>query len=198
MARRLQNSVHRTLRAATDHGALSAAGDQPEESAMARHDEIEGKLWKALKSDRIVMLGLAGVDEGHCKPMSGQIEEEEGGPIWFFTAKDTDMVRAMDGRHRAVAHFAAKDHDLFASLQGELVLVDDRAAVDRLWNRFVAAWYEGGKDDPQLQLMCFEPESAQVWLNENHLLTGVKLVLGIDPKKDYARKVAHLNLDQRT
>jgi general stress protein 26 len=162
---------------------------------MASQAEIEAKLWKALKSDRVVMLGLAGVAEGHAKPMSAQIEGEEGGPIWFFTAKDTDMVRAMDGRHRAVAHFAAKGHDIFASLHGELELVDDRAAVDRLWNRFVAAWYEGGKDDPQLQLMRFEPESAQVWLNENQLLTGVKLVLGIDPKQDYEKKVAHLELD---
>jgi general stress protein 26 len=164
---------------------------------MTRADDIEAKLWKALKSDRTVMLGLADVEEGHCKPMSGQLEGEEGGPIWFFTAKDTDMVRAMRGRHRAVAHFASKGHDLFASLHGELVLDDDRAMIDRLWNRFVAVWYEDGKDDPKLQLMRFEPASAQVWLNENHLFTGVKLVLGIDPKKDYEGKVAQLSLDDR-
>ena len=165
---------------------------------MTRQDEIEARLWKALKSDRTVMLGLAGVDDGHCKPMSGQIEGDEGGSIWFFTAKDTEMVRATRGRHRAVAHFASKGHDLFASLHGELVLDNDRAMIDRLWNRFISAWYEGGKDDPQLQLMRFEPESAQVWLDENHLFAGVKLVLGIDPKKDYEGKVAHLNLDNRT
>jgi general stress protein 26 len=164
---------------------------------MTRQDEMEAKLWKALKSDRTVMLGLTGVDEGHCKPMSGQIEGDEGGPIWFFTAKDTEMVRAMRGPHRAVAHFASKGHDLFASLHGQLVLDNDRAMIDRLWNRFVAAWYEGGKDDPQLQLMRFEPESAQVWLDENHLFAGVKLMLGIDPKKDYEGKVAHLDLDDR-
>src|SRR5262245_369328 len=109
---------------------------------MARDDEIKAKLWKALKADRTVMLGLTGVDEAHCKPMSGQVEGDEGGPIWFFTARDTEMVRAISGRQRAVAHFASKDHDLFASLQGELVLDNDRAMIDRLWNRFVAAWYE--------------------------------------------------------
>jgi general stress protein 26 len=165
---------------------------------MTRQDEMEAKLWKALKSDRIVMLGLVDVDEGHCKPMSLQLERDEGGPLWFFTAKDTEMVRAMRGRHRAVAHFSSKGHDIFASLHGELVLDNDRAMVDRLWNRFVAAWYEGGKDDPQLQLMRFEPESAQVWLNENHLFTGVKLMLGIDPKKDYEDKVANLDLEERS
>jgi general stress protein 26 len=165
---------------------------------MPTQDEIETKLWKSLKSDRIVMLGLAGVDEGHCKPMSAQIEGDEGGPIWFFTAKDTEMVRAAGQRHRAVAHFASKGHDLFASLHGEVVLEDDRTMVDRLWNRFVAPWYEGGKDDPKLQLLRFEPDSAQVWLNENHLLAGVKMVLGMDPRKDYEGKVAQLSLDDRS
>ena len=111
---------------------------------------------------------------------------------------DTEMVRAIQGRHRAVAHFASKDHDLFASLHGELVLDNDRAMIDRLWNRFAAVWYEGGKADPQLQLMRFEPQSAQVWLNENNLFTGVKLALGIDPKEDYEGKVAHLSLDDRS
>lgn len=164
---------------------------------MTRPDEIEAKLWKALKSDRIVMLGLTGVDEGHCKPMAGLLEGDEGGPIWFFTAKDTEMVHAMSGPHRATAHFVSKDHELFASLHGELVLDNDRAMIDRLWNRFVAAWYEGGKDDPQLQLMRFEPDSAQVWLGENNLLAGMKLVLGMDPKKDEEGRVARLKLDDR-
>ena len=70
--------------------------------------------------------------------------------------------------------------------------------IDRLWNRFVAVWYEDGKDDPQLQLLRFEPQSAQVWLNENHLFAGVKLALGMDPKLDYEGKVAHLSLDDRS
>ena len=36
----------------------------------------------------------------------------------------------------------------------------DRAAIDRLWNRFVAAWFEKGKDDPKLALLRFDPERA--------------------------------------
>jgi hypothetical protein len=33
-----------------------------------------------------------------------------------------------------------------------------------------------------------------VWLSENHLLAGVKLLLGHDPKRDYRDKVADLPL----
>jgi general stress protein 26 len=103
-------------------------------------------------------------------------------------------VRAMGTSHRANLHFAAKGHELFATLQGELIADDNRATIDKLWNSFVAAWFEGGKDDPKLQLIRFEPHQAQVWLNENRLLTGVKLLLGRDPKRDYAGKVAEIRL----
>ena len=163
---------------------------------MTDEAQLKTKLWKALKSDMTVMLGLAGVEEGQSQPMTAQLgdDAEPGGPLWFFTAKDTDLVRAMGDQHRAVAHFASKGHDLFASLHGELVLDNDRATIDRLWNRFVAAWFEGGKEDPKLQLLRFEPEQAQVWLNEHSLVAGVKLLLGRDPKAEYKDKVGTVRL----
>lgn len=163
---------------------------------MTNEAQLTTKLWKALKSDMTVMLGLAGVDEGHSQPMTAQLGDDatEGGTIWFFTATDTDLVKAMGERHRAVAHFASKGHELFASLHGELVRDNDRATIDRLWNRFVAAWFEGGKDDPRLQLLRFEPEQGQVWLNEHSLLAGVKLLMGRDPKAEYRDKVGEVRV----
>jgi general stress protein 26 len=170
-----------------------------EERAMA-HDvsneaEIAEKFWKALQSDKTVMLGLAGVDEAHTRPMTAQFDEgREQGPIWFFTAKDTELVNSIGADHRAVASFSSKGHELFASLHGELTLDNDRAVIDRLWNPFVAAWFEGGKEDPKLQLIRFDPEHAQVWLNENSMFAGIKMLLGRDPKKDYQGKVADVRL----
>ena len=37
---------------------------------MTQTTQIEARFWKALRSDRTVMLGLAGVDEGHGQPMT--------------------------------------------------------------------------------------------------------------------------------
>ena len=161
---------------------------------MARERELEEKLWTALRSDRTLMLGLAGVDEGHGQPMTAQLSDDGDGRIWFFSSKDVDLVKAVKTRHRAVAHFVAKGHDLFATIHGELVVDDDRATIDRLWNRFVGAWYEGGKDDPKLQLLRLDPERAQIWLNKSSVFSGVRLLLGRDPKKEYRDKVAEVEL----
>lgn len=159
---------------------------------MPSPEELEHKLWDALKSERTVMLGLVDVEDGHTRPMTAQFEHERG-PIWFFTSTDNAMVGQLDQAAGAHASFVAKDHELFATLGGRLVLDNDRAVIERLWNPFVAAWYDG-KDDPKLALLRFDAERAEIWENASSLVAGLKLLLGADPKRDYRDKVAQVDL----
>ena len=163
---------------------------------MPTPQELEAKFWKALKSDMTMMLGLDGIEDGHARPMTAQLEPT-GNAIWFFTATDNSIVQNLDeqaGGNRAIATFASKGHDLFATLHGSLHVDNDRAVIDRLWNRFVAAWYPGGKNDPKLVLLRLDPERAEIWLNESSIFTGIKLMLGSDPKQDYKENVATIPL----
>lgn len=159
---------------------------------MPNETEIVHKFWKALTSDRTVMLGVEG--SGDAQPMTAQTDgDDESGPIWFFSSKDVDLVNQIGMGQPGVLYFTAKDHDVFAGLHGELSLVYDRGVIERLWNPFVAAWYDG-KDDPKLQLIRFDPEHAHIWLNENSTFAGVKMLLGKDSKKDYGGKTADVPL----
>lgn len=163
---------------------------------MPSEAEIEAKFWKTLKSDMTVMLGLAGREEGLAQPMTAQLDpDQEGrGSIWFFTAKDVDLVEALGSGGKATVQFVAKNHDLFASLDGQLTPDSDPARIDRLWNRFVEAWYEGGRSDPKLRLLRFDPDRAQIWLTGNSMVAGVKMMLGINPQSDYRDKVAEVDM----
>ena len=71
--------------------------------------EIEARFWKALKSDMTMMLGLDGIEDGHARPMTAQLDGERG-PIWFFTAKDNAIVQKLGhgpGKgNRAIVTFA--------------------------------------------------------------------------------------------
>jgi general stress protein 26 len=160
---------------------------------MPTASELKAKFWSALKSDMTTMLGLAGVAESHLRPMTAQIEGERG-PIWFFSAKDTELVKKVRRNHRAIASFVSKDHNVFATVHGTLTLDNDPEMIDRLWNRYVAAWYEGGKDDPKLALLRLDTEEAEIWLDGSSLLAGVKILLGLDPKTDYKDNVAKVKL----
>jgi len=139
------------------------------------------------------MLGIVGADESHTRPMTAQIEGE-GGPIWFFTAKDTSIAADVGRGKRAIMTFTAKHHKLFAAAHGKLVIDNDRKTIDRLWNPFVAAWFEKGKDDPKLTLLRLDPDDAQIWENGSSIMAGIKLMMGIDPKKSYRDKVASVDL----
>ena len=159
---------------------------------MPTPQELEARLWKALDKDRTVMLGVHEAD-GHIHPMTALVENERS-PIWFFTSRDTELAQQLATPRPGFATFASKDHELFAVINGNLRSDNDRAVIDRLWNPFIAAWFEGGKDDPKVTLLRFDAGPAQLWENENSLLAGVKMLLGADPKKDYQDKVADVDL----
>jgi len=163
---------------------------------MTSQAEIRARFWKALRDDRTIMLGLEGAAAGDIQPMTALIEDkdEEGGPLWIFTARDSDLVGALGASARAVAAFASKGHDLFASIHGTLTLDTDRATVDRLWNPWVAAWFEGGKDDPKLALLRLDPEQAKIWLNATTFEAATQWLFGRDPKQEYRDKVAEVSL----
>lgn len=160
---------------------------------MTTPDELRNRFWSALRSDMTMMLGLYGVEDGHARPMTAQVEGDHG-PIWFFAAKDHALVRKLQQSNQVIATFTSKGHDLFATVHGRLSLDNDRAAIDRLSNRYVAAWYEGGKEDPKLALLRLDPESAEIWLDASSLVAGIKMLLGANPKEEYRDKVAKVRL----
>ena len=158
---------------------------------MGTTRELTDRFWTTLAKDRTAMLGCTGV---YPRPMTAIVEDGPG-PIWFFTARGNDLADAAARRARqGLLVFASKDHEFFATVGGQLQQDNDPAVIDRLWNPFIAAWYEDGKDDPKLALLRFDAEHAEIWLNEQSLLAGVKMLLGVDPKEDYHDKVAEVNL----
>lgn len=160
---------------------------------MPTPKELETRFWDLLQSHMTMMVGLDGVEDGHARPMTAQVTGPDG-PIWFFTSSDNQIVKKLGLGNRAIATFVARDHKLFATLHGKLSTDSDRAMVDRLWNKYVEAWFEGGKNDPKLRLLRLDAEKAEIWENASSLVAGIKLLFGMDPKEEYKDKVAKVSL----
>ena len=163
--------------------------DESPETKLAK------KFWKELDDSPFVMLGLKGVDDDQTRPMTAQVDvpkdgdKEDGGPIYFFASKTDGVGQAITDSARAVATFVGKGHGLFAHIHGTLFRSDDRAVIDRLWNPFVASWYKDGKDDPDLQLLRFDTESADVWEatpGATLKAAALKTLFNIDPGKEHS------------
>lgn len=176
--------------------SLRWLGMEQDKEVNMTEKELTDKFWKALKSDRTLMLGLAGQHESHTRPMTAIVEGEAQGPIWFFTSAETEIGRqvASNPNRRAVAAFASKGHDVFATIHGSLTEDTSPELIERLWNPFVGAWFEG-KDDPKIRLLRLDPEEAEIWGDASSLIAGLKLLIGIDPKESYRDKVATVDLE---
>jgi len=156
---------------------------------------LRKKFWKELDDSPFIMLGLKGVEDDRTRPMTAQIDvpedgdKDDGGQIYFFASKTDGVGQAVKDRSRAVATFSGKGHGLFAHIHGTLVPSDDKSVIERLWNPFVASWYRDGKDDPNLQLLRFDTDSADVWEatpGATLKAAALKTLFNVDPGKEHS------------
>lgn len=131
-------------------------------------EDVEERLWREIGKGATVMLGLTGDPPRHFQPMAAFCDEEEGGGVWFYARKDSDLVRDVGEGRAAMFNLMTRSHDFIASVSGVLRSYHDPDRIDRFWNPVVAAWFPEGKDDPNLTLLRFEPEEAQVWLSHTN------------------------------
>ncbi len=160
---------------------------------MPSDTEIEARFWKDLAASPFMMLGLDGARDGHTQPMTAKTDGASG-PIWFFASKDIGLIDALGESHRAIATYASKGHDLFASVHGTLSIERDPAVVDRLWDKHVETWFEGGRNDPKVALLRLDTETAEIWLAGSTIGAMISRLFGKDPKADYKDNIAEVSL----
>ncbi|WP_174286128.1 pyridoxamine 5'-phosphate oxidase family protein [Sphingomonas bacterium] len=155
---------------------------------MAEHtpQEVADKFIDKLKASPFVMIGLDGSDQ-HREPMTAQIDDDQPNTLFFFAGRGN---RIADGG-RAMAQFVSKGHDFFACLDGVVSRDDDRAEIDKLWNKAAEAYFPGGKADPDLTLLRFDIDSAELWETDIALSGRLKMLFGgtIKPQENSSHAV---------
>ncbi len=140
--------------------------------------DIKQRFWKELADNPYLMVAL---DAGHAHaiPMTAQLDKDNDGYFHFFHAQSGRLAAG----GRAMAQYVAKGHDLFACVSGTLTPVTDRATIDKYWSKPVEAWYEGGKDDPDLLMLRFDLDDAEIWTAEAGIKGLFRLMTGSTVKE---------------
>lgn len=136
-------------------------------------EDLEARLWHELAGSTFAFVGLFNDPHGDV-PMTlfSQADPRKG--LWIFTKKDNSIAQG----GTAMARIIAKDQDFFARLDGTLVPEKDRALIDALWSPGIAAWYPGGRHDPDLIVMRFDLGAAELWSGKMSPLAVAKMLLG--------------------
>ena len=144
-------------------------------NAEGNPDELKTKFWKALDDSPFLFLQLDG-DSSSAVPMSPQLDKDANSSIWFFTHTKSDFCKLGP----ATATFAGKGHEMFARFKGNLVKETSQERFDQFWNNFVEAWYDGGKDDPDIFFMRMDLGDAEIWNADMGILNVAKMALGMN------------------
>lgn len=134
--------------------------------------EIAAKFLEKLRSSPYVMIGL--IDGEHSEPMTAQVDDDQPNTLFFFAGRDNRIAKGGD----AMAQFVGKGHDFFACLAGTVTTDNDPALIDKLWDNQVEAWFPGGRQDPNLTLLRFDIDSAELWETDVSLSGRVKMLFG--------------------
>ncbi|MEW4448117.1 pyridoxamine 5'-phosphate oxidase family protein [Qipengyuania sp. JC766] len=152
-------------------------------TAEGNPDELKKKFWKTLADSPYLFLELSGQSDTSV-PMSPQLDKDANSAIWFFT--HTKSPFAQTGP--ATATFQGKGHEIYARFNGNLVRETSQERFDQFWNNFVEAWYEGGKDDPNIVFLRMDLGDAEIWDGDMSLLNVAKMALGMNVHEDAEEK----------
>ena len=130
-------------------------------------------LWKRLAESPIVMAGPAS-GRFHHEPLAVQLDRDSVDTLWFFVRKDNRLTQ--DGW--ATVEFVSKGHDYFAGFSGVVRAVDDPAMVDKLWSKQAEVYFPSGKTDPELALVRFDIEDAELWEIELGITGKLRMLFG--------------------
>lgn len=145
---------------------------------MADAAELKTHLWKKMADSPFVMVGL--MDGEHHIPLTAQLDEDQVDTLFFFIGKDNRLAKGGKG----MVQFASKGHDFFACLMGSARIDNDFAMIDKLWDRHVEAWFPEGKQDPNLALLRFDIDSAELWETDMSAGGVLKMLFGGTIKRD--------------
>lgn len=131
-----------------------------------KHDEpFQHSLWKLIKGNRFAMLTHRHPDGRlHSHPLTTQNRSlEPGDPLYFFVARETELGQRLLADGNVCVSYADPDKDVYISISGMARISENMDTKRRLFNALAKAWFPGGAQDPNLELVEVEIQHAEYW-----------------------------------
>lgn len=100
------------------------------------------------------------------RPM-GVREVDEFGNLWFLSAQSSNKNFEIEHDDRVQLFFAKNSDVHFLSVFGRATIYRDQSKVDDIWTPIAKAWFEEGKNDPDVSVIKVTPEEAYYWDTKN-------------------------------
>jgi general stress protein 26 len=132
---------------------------------MSHDKSFQHSLWKLIKDIRFAMMTHRHPDGMlHAHPLTTQNRSlDPGDPLYFFVSKKSELGRRLQADSNVCVTYADHDKDIYVCISGQATINEDLAAKKRLFNALAKAWFPGGAEDPDLELVELAIEHAEYW-----------------------------------
>jgi len=111
------------------------------------------------------------------RPMA-TLKVDERGTMWFMSDKNSVKNEQVLSDNRVYLMYADTSKQHFLSVYGYAEIVFDRTKVDELWTPIAKAWFEQGKDDPDISIIKVKPQDGHYWdTKDGKLVSAVKIAI---------------------
>jgi general stress protein 26 len=100
----------------------------------------------------------------HSHPLTTQnLSLAAGEPLYFFVSKATEVGQRLRADGNVCLAYADLKEDRWVSVSGMATISEDLAQKKKLFNALAKAWFPGGAEDPDLELVQVEIRDAEFW-----------------------------------
>lgn len=132
---------------------------------MSHDESFQHKLWELVKEVRFAMLTHKHADGSlHSHPLTTQNHAlRPGEPLSFFVSKKTEIGQRLRDDGNVCVSYSDPHEDIYVCISGHATISEDLDQKRKLFNALAKAWFPGGAEDPDLELVEVEIRHAEYW-----------------------------------
>jgi len=109
------------------------------------------------------------------RPMAVREVDEEGN-LWFISSASSHKNDEIKEDENVQLIFAKPSSTQYLSLFGKAAIYKDQEKIKALWTPIANAWFEEGKNDPDVTVLKVSPSEAYYWDTPNgKMITLLKI-----------------------
>lgn len=109
------------------------------------------------------------------RPMSVQEVDDEGN-LWFISSKTSNKNFEIQKDNQVQLFFSNVSNSQYLSLYGSATIYKDQEKIDELWTPIAKAWFDQGKEDPNVTVIKVTPSDAYYWdTKDGKIITLLKM-----------------------
>lgn len=144
--------------------------------------ERKQKIWNLIEDIQTGMLvsnETGGDEQLHARPMS-LVQDEQ----YFCTSKNDAKAFEVKNDNDVCITFSEPKNQTYVSMTGRAKLTENKDLIDKYWNSWVSAWFENGKDNPEVAMLEIKINKDDHWNAEENKFVRILEMVKANVKAD--------------